>query len=456
MNDSPPQANFTDKRRILFLGLLPLVLGMAWIVHHIVSVTNAFEGTGSPLAFTFLVSLLLLWWVPVSWLEKAKTVTAQEKKALDCLIVTVVIPAYNEPSDVLRTALLSLLDQTRLPNRIHLIDDGSPIDYGDIEKEFHYLCEVKEIELDWKRTPNRGKRHAQMESIANDDADIVMTLDSDSTLDRQAIEEGLKHFADPDVKSVAGMVVVWNSRDGFLARLTCMLYTSFTRGFRSAQSVLGQVLVNSGTLAFYRGDVIRKYAGSYENERFLGRPMQMNDDSMLTFYALLEGKTKHQPSSIAFTVVPNDMRTYLRQQLRWMRGTSVRMWWWMRYLSPRRAAFWMPILELVQFLISIMVLPVMVVTYDGRDLGHLMGFGLLATTLLTYMIGLRYFVIERSDESGWMQLGTFLLAPVAGLWRLFVLRPLAIYANLSFWKVSSWGTRVTEPEESTQILQLDG
>lgn len=85
-----------------------------------------------------------------------------------------------------------------------------------------------------------------------------------------------------------------------------------------------------------------------------------------------------------------------------MRGTNVRMAWWIRYLSPRKLSWWMPLVEVV---------------------------------------ALRYFIIRRSDESLAFQIGTFALAPVAGLWRLVLLRPLMVYAMMTFWRVGKWGTR---------------
>ncbi len=64
--------------------------------------------------------------------------------------------------------------------------------------------------------------------------------------------EGLKPFADPAVQSVAGQVLVLNHDTNGLTRLITLLYLPFTRGLRSAQSVLRRVTINSGTLAFYR------------------------------------------------------------------------------------------------------------------------------------------------------------------------------------------------------------
>lgn len=98
-------------------------------------------------------------------------------------------------------------------------------------------------------------------------------------------------------------------------------------------------------LPFYRTDVVRRAAGVYEQERFAGRPMQMNDDSMHTFYALLAGDTVHVPNSIAFIFVLQHLGHYIRQQLRWMHGTTVRHLWWLRYKPVTGAVFWMTISE---------------------------------------------------------------------------------------------------------------
>jgi hyaluronan synthase len=424
---------------------------IAWGIYHALAVTQAFEGHGNKLATAWAVSFLLLWWVPVAWREKPLTATPRQQKALDRLFVTVQIPAYNEEENALRQCIQSLFDQTRLPNRIHVVDDGSvdkaqgvPITYDAVKDWFLTTAWDLGIEATWVRTVNRGKRHAQMEVLTDDDGDIFVTLDSDSVLDRQALREGLKPFADPKVMSVAGMVVVLNSRDNLLTFMTSMLYLPFTRGFRSAQSVLKRVMVNSGTLAFYRGDVVRKHAGSYENESFRGKPMQMNDDSMLTFYAMLEGDTVHQPSAICFTLAPVKVKHYLNQQFRWMRGTFVRTFWWFRYLSPTSIAWWMPVMEMAQLLLSL-IIPIALIT-DPAQAGNM--WNLVQSTIwvglgVNYVIALRFFSIDRTDESFWFRMALFLTSPLTGIWRLLVLRPMYFYALATCWKVGKWGTRET-------------
>ena len=435
----------------LALAALPLITGIAWGTYHLAAAIAQVTGRGSPLAVTWLAAFSLLWWVGLAWTERPTTATPRTSRRLAELVVTVQVPVYNEDERLLAECLSSLFEQTRRPNRIRVVDDGSTIDgaaltYDAVREWFLTICSQHGIVGTWDRTVNRGKRHAQMHVLADDPGDVFVTLDSDSVLERTAIAEGLIPFKDPRVQSVAGMVLVRNSRSNMLARLTCMLYVPFTRGFRSAMSQLGRVTVNSGTLAFYRGETIRKYAHAYPRERFMGHEMQMNDDSMMTFYGLLEGRTVHQPSAVAFTVVPEGFRQYVRQQQRWMRGTFVRTWWWIRYMRFRDPAFWLPLAEFYGFVLSALIMGAVViggVTVRDNRASFLLTTAMVAL-LVNYTVALRYFVIRRSDEPLMAQCGIFLLAPLAGIWRMFVLRPLMMYCYATFWKVGSWGTRADE------------
>lgn len=443
-----PTAEWAGRSRALLLSLVPFGIAFVWSLWHVMAIITAFAGHGNPLALTWFVAFLMMWWVIVSWFEKPFTVKeARYQAGLDRAIVTVQIPSYNEDPDALQMCLRSLFEQTRLPNRIRVVDDGSKDEYQEaylrVRNWFFRESAALGIYATWDRTVNQGKRHAQMHVLADDPGDIFVTLDSDSVLEPKAIAEGIKPFIDPDVMSVAGMVVVWNSKKNFLTMLTCMLYNAFTRGFRSAQSRFGQVMVNSGTLAFYRGHVIRGFKDAYLNETFMGRSMQMNDDSFMTFAAMLKGKTVHQPTSVAFTLVPDKWSHYFNQQLRWMRGTNVRTLWWLRYLSPKKFAWWMPVIENGAFFLSF-IIGARVLT-DGRITGDAPLKFAITTALfgiaLSYIVALRYFIIKRSDESLWFTIAVFLLAPVASVWRLLFLRPLMLYAMCTFWKIGKWGTR---------------
>ncbi len=431
------------------LGVLPFAATVGWAAWHLLQLTVWRDHADPGMSVVWLVSFCLLWWLPVCWLERPATVTEAEQRSVDALRVTIQIPVYNEDPEALHACLRSVFAQSRRVQRVRVVDDGSvdtvtgePLLYDAERAYFLREADSLGIEATWDRTPNRGKRWAQMHVLAEDDADVFVTLDSDSVMDEHAVAEGLKPFADPRVKSVAGLVVPLNVRTNALTRLTTLLYVPFTRGLRSAQSVLGSVLINSGTLALYRADVVRGHAGVYERETFRGVPMQMNDDSMLTMYARLEGRTVHQPSAVCFTLVPDRPLHYLRQQLRWMRGTTVRHLWWLRHMPLRSLAFWMPVVEYAHLVLALLVPVAVLATPELREqAGSLLQYTLVLACAMNYLISLRLFAVRRTDETLRHQVMMFLLSPLAGLWRLLVLRPLYLYAVATCWQIGSWGTR---------------
>ena len=75
----------------------------------------------------------LAWLIPLMAALKfalsSRDAKTDEQRVLG-LNVAVVIPVYNEDVPVLRRTLLSLLAQTRTPQSVHVIDDGSPSDVG--------------------------------------------------------------------------------------------------------------------------------------------------------------------------------------------------------------------------------------------------------------------------------------------------------------------------------------
>ena len=434
-----PAARFLGAGWLAVLGSFVLTAFLAWSVTHLVALVRGAAGDPQgTLAIAWLVSFLLLWWVPLSWLERPVRATAAQHALLDTLTVTVQVPVHDEDPAVLRACLRSVLAQTRRVDRIRVVDDGSvdgegrPVAYDGVREGFLGEAAARGIEATWDRTEDRGRRFARMHALAQDDADVFVMLDSGSVLERDAIREGLAPFADPMVKSVAGRVLVLNRTAAPLAVLTCLLYLPFTQGLRSAQSVLRRVTIDSGTLAFYRGEVVRACAGVYENESSRDRPLQMNDDSMLTFYALLAGDTVHQPSAIAFTLVPERLGRYFEQQLRWMRGTAVRHLWWLRYMPLGGVVFWTTVAEYLHLVLALLVTAAVVLVPDYRVmLGTVAAGGIGIGTAMSYLTALRIFTVHRGDESAWFRLALFALAPLASLWRLLLLRPLYLFSVLT-------------------------
>jgi hyaluronan synthase len=421
-------------------AIIPLLLGLtlAWSARHLYESYLAFAGIGGH-KFAFLWSITfasLVWHVGLSWFERPFTNDQDQQGQLDALRVTLNVPVYNEDPQTLRTALESVLAQSRPIQRVQVVNDGSTRDLEELAKIRDWWLEQGG---EWIDTPNGGKRHAQVTTFRDDDADIYATMDSDTVLDRDCVAEGLRPFVRPDVTSVASVILAYNNRNAFV-RLTDAWLLAFQLTVRGAMSKLGCVLVNSGNFSLYRAQLVREAIPAYESEQFMGRPVQFSDDSLLTLFAHLKGRTVQQPSSFAFTVLPDTVSHHLRQQLRWMRGSTIRSLWRFRYLPFRGFAYWEHLVSWINFvLITVAFAAIFVV---APLLGHfqitllMLGFALL----VCYAVSLKYLTIARSDQGIRFQIVTFLLAPAMLVWTAVVLRPLRLFSILTCYR-TGWGTR---------------
>jgi hyaluronan synthase len=426
--------------------LVPIVMFIAvlWTARRLYESFLALGGgNGHEFALLWAITFLpLVWHLGLSWCDRPFKANELEQAELDRLSITLNVPVYNEDPTALRTALQSVLNQTRPIQRIQVVNDGS--------KNFEELKVVREwwlaqaslhrsSRLEWVDIANAGKRNAQVTTFRDDQADIFATMDSDTVLDAHCVAEGLKPFVRQDVTSVASVILAYNNREWF-TRLTDTWLLAFQLTLRGALSKLGCVLVNSGNFAMYRGKVVLDALPAYESEHFLGQPVQFSDDSLLTLFAHLEGRTVQQPSSFAFTVLPSSVSHHLRQQLRWMRGSTIRSVWRFRYLPIRGFAYWEHLVSWVNFVlitIAFAIIFVVAPVFGGIHITVLM---LLLSLLVCYTVGLKYLTVARDDQGLGFQICTLLLAPIMLVWTALVLRPLRIFAIFTCYR-TGWGTR---------------
>ncbi|MFI0718107.1 glycosyltransferase [Streptomyces sp. NPDC021224] len=400
------------------------------------------RGTASGPAFWAWTPLagLLLAQTALYLCERPTRADRQGQERLDALDVTVLMPVFNEDNGYLRAALASLLAQTRLPDSVHVVDDGSELSHRAVRRWWMRAAREHGVRTSWHRTPNRGKRQAQVLAARHcPQADVFVTVDSDAQLAPDALHEVLQPLADDRVQAVAGLVLARNNRSGLLSRVTDLWYVTSQMVERASLSPLGGVMVASGSLAAYRAELLTDHADGYLSETFFGRPVTFSDDSLLTLYALARGRVVQQPTAVVFTAMPEKVGHHLRQYLRWMRGSSLRALWRVRYLPVHHPALLAQILRWFQQLASTAALLWLVALHlrPGAQPSALL---LAVPLLLTCGQTLRYLVLRRSDQTLASQLATWALTPLAVLWSWMVLRPTRWYGALTCWK-TGWGTR---------------
>ena len=373
------------------------------------------------IALVFVLAQIVL-----AWLQKPYTVTRRQQAQLDRLWVTVNIPVYNEEPAILDRTIYALFSQTRMPDHVQVVDDGSAQDYSEVREwwETHHPPGVR---FSWCRQENAGKKYAQAVTFNSDGhADIFVTIDSDSALDCCALDEGLKPFADQRVASVAGLETAFNYDANILTRAISARSVAFQLFAMSAQSrARGNVLINPGAFSLYRADLIREIVPAYLGETFFGCPVTLGDDTALTMFALCRGRAVHQPSAVSLPVYPETVSHHLRQWTRWMRASTIRTFWRIRYLPILSYGWLYMVYTLWAFFTSVAITIVIPLAWPAtRNLAIASGIALIAWPCA---IAVRVATVRRSDQRWYGKLTGVLLLPAAALWYLIVLRQIRFY-----------------------------
>ena len=384
-----------------------------------------------------------------SWFGRVFTTTAEQGQALDRLCVVVAVPVYNEHPMLLDRCLWSLVNQSRQPDVIHVVEDGPSADYSILRDYWPRQCPGR-VRVEWTRLQeNCGKKFAQSVVFVNHpEADIFITVDSDTTLEHRAVEEGLKPFADSRIMSVAGVEENFNKYVNWLTRSVAIRNTYNQLTVWGTQSMLGDVLVNRGTFALYRAWIIREIVPAYVGETFLGRPIKLGDDAALTLFSRAYGRTVQQLSAFSLPMHPEELSHHFRQWVRWARGSAIRNCWRLRYLDVKSYGFWWTLLVWYTSFMSAAVPIILIATWplSGRTLELI----LMAAISWSYLVSVRTLSVRRSDDSVWFRIGSLFLYPTGVLWTTLVLRPVRLYGTATFLK-QRWTTRQTGPE-SMKVL----
>jgi hyaluronan synthase len=339
--------------------------------------------------------------------------------------VVALVPSYNENPFTLQACVWSLLNGTVVPDVIHVIDDGSvtPV---------LWFAHPRVV---WHRTENQGKRAAQIHGLdCESDADFVLTVDSDSIVDRHAVEELLRSMSAPGVQAVTGTCLVRNRTQNLITRLTDLEFVSGNFVARRARSALGAVAPTSGPLSMYRAAIVKENRDDYLSSGTYG------DDRRLTHYSLLRGRVVVCDTAIVEMEMPHTISGLYRQRVRWSKGYVKYLPWELAHLSG--AALFLRIWNTV--LIGVMpfvfVAAFVLAPMTDHQLYWTAWFYwclLLYAQTLTYAIG-------RPWVPAWERALTWLIGtPFLIVLQVLLLRPALYHAGLTI-RDESWATRDME------------
>ncbi|MBQ4333897.1 MAG: glycosyltransferase family 2 protein [Myxococcaceae bacterium] len=363
--------------------------------------------------------------------------------------LTVIVPAYNEGAQVLKT-IESILKSDYPAHLLQIVS----IDDGSRDDTWHWI--QKGCDLDRSRvigvrfTKNRGKREGLYEGFRRARGEIVVTIDSDSEILPDTLRNLVAPLvADPTVGGVGGNVRVLNER-GLIARMLDVWYTFSFEFMRASESQVGTVSCCPGALSAYRRSLVDSFREEWVSQTFMGQPAAIGEDRAITNLVLRRGyKVLYQTNAIVLTEVPTRYVQLCKMLLRWARSDVRESIVMARFLFTNfregsligtRVNFFWSLLQMV--LASLMFLPAVLTPFLAPAAIPVIAASLAAGAILP---GGLYLCLRRSAKA-------VFAVPYMAL-AVFGISWITPYSFLTPHK-SSWLTRTLPATAQAPVVQL--
>lgn len=335
-SSNKPNPWFTADSRFVIAVVILFGIGMACAIrfgHEVfdpIAESLTIQGWAAlvarPSLLWFSMGMLLLVIRTILWVRYHPFAIAEYEHAPR---LSVVIPAYNEGAMVQKA--VESCAQARYPHdrlEIIVIDDGSTDDtwthVRQARRRYPHLVRTVRFPL------NRGKRAALAAGFMDATGEIIVTVDSDSFVEPEALLAIAGPFRDERIGATAGKVCVLNR---FRAILPRMLHVRFVLSFdflRAVQSTYGTVYCCPGALSAYRASAIKQLIPAWLTQRFMGEECTIGEDRALTNDILASGyKAVYQRTAVVHTLAPESYSQVSKMFLRWERSNireEFRLW----------------------------------------------------------------------------------------------------------------------------------
>lgn len=229
--------------------------------------------------------------------------------------ISVLVPAHNEGVSIRKT-IESLLDNTYPNKEIIVIDDHSTDDTFQQAYPYYKSGKIKLV----KRTEgSKGSKSAASNFGALfASGDILLVMDGDTLLERNALSEVAKYMTVQEIVAIAGNVRILSGDNGVKNLLTrCQSYEyliAFELG-RRIRVLMGILVIIPGAFGAFRKDTMRKVG-------YFDKDTVTEDFDLGIKIFKTKGQVEFLPRAIAQTYCPNNWKEWLRQRIRWSHGQS--------------------------------------------------------------------------------------------------------------------------------------
>lgn len=259
------------------------------------------------LAFMFIALYMFSFFIILTIKNKPKLFSYPKPNAN--LLVSVIIPAYNE-QDSIKQTIEHVINSNYPKNKLEVIvvNDGSTDNTLKIVKPL--LKKYKNLELINKK--NSGKANSLNLAIKKAKGELIAVVDSDSFPHHESLKKLTGFFNDKKMGAVTSFVGVRNKERNFFAKIQSIEYLIMGWS-RKLFDFIDSVWCTNGPLSLYRKSYILKVGGF--------DPSTVTEDIDITWNLLNHGyKSGMCLDAHVTTIVPEKFRPWFRQRTRWGLG----------------------------------------------------------------------------------------------------------------------------------------
>lgn len=242
--------------------------------------------------------------------------TDKKRKRWHLPTISVVVPAHNESNTIIR-CIDSLVNSNYPKGKLEIIvaNDGSTDDTADKVRAYKKLHRDTKIRL--INRPNKGKAKVlnyAMRRCAR--GSLIMCLDADSFLEKNALRNGAQHFRDRNVVAMSSNVNI--VENGTLLALVQRFEYLVCYQMKKGQALLDIEYIVGGIGSMFRRSMLQKVSYYDTNT--------MTEDIDLTMKIIGRKNRKdriaYAADSIAYTEPALSLSALMRQRYRWKYGRS--------------------------------------------------------------------------------------------------------------------------------------
>jgi len=252
------------------------------------------------LLFAFMIGLYLSW-IALFFLPRKK-----ENQSSSYPDLSIIIPAHNEEASIKESIRHALLADYPGKREVIVINDGSLDETGRLVREMAASDERVKV-LDQSHS---GKATAINNGAEQASGEILVVVDADSKLAKDALTEMVRYFADERVGAVSGVIraEMNNNPLTWFQDIEYMMSSTW----RSVCNKINGTYLLPGFTAF-RKTALKGVCGFGTDT--------LCEDFDIGLRMKKAGYKMMMSGAVMYTRVPQDLSSLIRQRIRWSRGT---------------------------------------------------------------------------------------------------------------------------------------